>query len=58
MPRNTINFDTVRKIGLTLPGVEESTMWGLPALKIHGKLGLRPLSSLGRTSLARCSHGF
>jgi hypothetical protein len=38
MPRSTINFDTVRKIGLALPGVEESTAWGAPALKIHGKL--------------------
>jgi len=38
MPRSTINFDTVRKIGLTLPGVEESTAYGQPALKIHGKL--------------------
>ena len=38
MPRNAINFDTVRKIGLTLPGVEESTAYGSPALKVHGKL--------------------
>jgi hypothetical protein len=38
MPRSTINFDTVRSIGLTLPGVEESTAYGSPALKIHGKL--------------------
>lgn len=38
MPRNTINFDTVRNIGLALPGVEESTAYGQPALKIHGKL--------------------
>jgi hypothetical protein len=38
MPRNTINFDTVRNIGLALPGVQESTAYGLPALKIHGKL--------------------
>ncbi len=38
MTRNTINFDTVRKIGLALPGVEESTAYGQPALKIHGKL--------------------
>jgi len=38
MPRNTINFDTVRDIGLTLPGVEESTAYGAPALKVHGKL--------------------
>ena len=33
-----MNFDTVRKIGLTLPGVEESTCYGQPALKIDGKL--------------------
>ena len=33
-----INFDTVRDIALTLPGVEESTAYGVPALKIHGKL--------------------
>jgi hypothetical protein len=38
MPRSTINFDTVRKIGLTLLGVEESTAYGSPALKVHGKL--------------------
>jgi hypothetical protein len=38
MPRNTIDFGTVRNIGLTLPGVEESTAYGSPALKVHGKL--------------------
>jgi len=38
MPKGTINFDTVREIGLALPGVEESTTYGQPALKIHGKL--------------------
>lgn len=38
MPRSTIDFDTVRNIGLALPGVEESTAYGQPALKIHGKL--------------------
>src|SRR5580698_2654106 len=38
MPRSTIDFDTVRKIGLGLPGVEESTAHGSPALKVHGKL--------------------
>jgi len=38
MPTGTINFDTVRKIGLALPGVEESTAYGSPALKFHGKL--------------------
>ena len=38
MPRSTINFDTVRNIGLTLPGVEGSTAYGFPALKVRGKL--------------------
>ena len=36
--RSTINFDTVRKIGLALPNVEESTAFGAPALKVRGKL--------------------
>jgi hypothetical protein len=35
---STTDFDTVRKIGLGLPGVAASTAWGAPALKIHGKL--------------------
>jgi hypothetical protein len=38
MPRSTIDFDTVRKVGLALPGVEESTAYGAPALKVRGKL--------------------
>ena len=38
MPRSTIDFETVRKIGLTLPGVEESTAYGAPALKVGGKV--------------------
>jgi hypothetical protein len=38
MPRSTIDFNTVRKIGLRLPGVEESTSYGFPALKVQGKL--------------------
>ena len=38
MPRSTIDFDTVRNIGLALPGVEESTAYGFPALKVQGKL--------------------
>jgi hypothetical protein len=33
-----IDFDVVRKIGLALPGVEASTAYGSPALKIRGKL--------------------
>ena len=38
MPRSTINFGTVRNVGLALPGVKEGTTYGQPALKIHGKL--------------------
>jgi len=32
------NFDAVRKIGLGLPGVEEATAYGAPALKVKGNL--------------------
>jgi hypothetical protein len=35
---STIDFHTVRKIGLALPGVEASTAYGAPALKFRGKL--------------------
>jgi hypothetical protein len=38
MPKSTISFDTVRKIGLALPAVEASTAYGSPALKARGKL--------------------
>lgn len=36
--KGTADFDTVRKIGLEFPGVEPSTMYGAPALKVRGKL--------------------
>jgi len=38
MPRRATGFDVVRAIGLELPDVEESTMYGAPALKVRGKL--------------------
>ena len=38
MPRSTIDFETVQKIGLALPGVEASTAYRAPALKVRGKL--------------------
>jgi len=38
LPKSTVTFDTVRNIGLALPGVEESTAYGSLALKVHGKL--------------------
>lgn len=31
-------FDRVRKFGLTLPDVEESTTFGMPTLKVRGKM--------------------
>jgi hypothetical protein len=38
MARARDPFQVVRTIGLELPGVEESTMYGAPALKVRGKL--------------------
>jgi hypothetical protein len=33
-----ITFDEVRRIAAELRGVEEGTAWGVPALKLRGKL--------------------
>jgi hypothetical protein len=39
MPKKSaIGFDTVREIGRALPGVEEGTTYGSPALKVHGQM--------------------
>lgn len=38
MPRKALDFDAVRKISLAFAGVEESTLHGVAALKVHGKL--------------------
>ena len=37
-PKATVDFDTVLKIGLAMPGVEEGKAYGAPALKLHGQL--------------------
>ena len=37
MPKRKIDFSTVRDIALTFQGVEESTSYGAPALKVHGQ---------------------
>jgi hypothetical protein len=39
-PRKTepVTFETVRRLALSLPGVEEGTTYGSPALKVNGKL--------------------
>ncbi|MGH9175523.1 MAG: MmcQ/YjbR family DNA-binding protein [Vicinamibacterales bacterium] len=33
-----MSFDTVRDMGLALPGVEDGTTYGSPALKVRGKM--------------------
>ncbi len=33
-----VTFDTVREVARSLPGIEESTSYGTPALKVKGKL--------------------
>lgn len=38
MVKRTVNFDIVRRIGQAFPGVEESTCFGQPALKIGGRM--------------------
>jgi hypothetical protein len=38
MPKPTIDFETVREIGLGLPNVHAATAFGVPALKIRGEL--------------------
>lgn len=38
MPKTGVTFDTVKKIALAMPGVEESTAYGSPALKVNGKM--------------------
>jgi hypothetical protein len=38
MPKRKVTFDAVRQIALGLPGAEESTAYGSPVFKIHGKI--------------------
>jgi len=33
-----VTFEVVRKVACALPAVEEGTAWGVPALKLHGRL--------------------
>lgn len=34
----TLNFEAVRKLGLSLPDVVDATTYGAPALKLHGRM--------------------
>ncbi len=36
-----VTYDTVRRVALTLPAVQEGTSYGTPALKVKGKLFVR-----------------
>jgi hypothetical protein len=39
--RSRVTYDTVRRLALAFPNVEESTSYGTPALKVKGKLFVR-----------------
>jgi hypothetical protein len=41
MASKRCTYETVREIGRALPGIEESTSYGTPALKVKGKLLVR-----------------
>ena len=41
MPKTGVTYDTVRRLALALPNVEEATSYGTPALKVSGKLFVR-----------------
>ena len=38
MKRRGVTFETVRRVGAALPGVAESTAYGMPALKVGREL--------------------
>jgi hypothetical protein len=38
MAKSKVSFDTVRKLGLALDGVEETTSYGKAALRVGGKM--------------------
>jgi hypothetical protein len=37
MAKRVVTFETVVELGLRLPGVEEATSYGTPALKVRGR---------------------
>ncbi|HZC22106.1 MAG TPA: MmcQ/YjbR family DNA-binding protein [Candidatus Binatia bacterium] len=41
MRKAGVSYDTVRRLALALPDVEESTSYGTPALKVAGQLFVR-----------------
>lgn len=47
-----VSYDTARELALALPGVDEATSYGTPALKVKGKLIAR-LKEDGETLVVR-----
>lgn len=41
MKKQLVTYDTVRRVALALPAVQEATSYGTPALKVKGKLLVR-----------------
>jgi len=41
MKHTPVTYETIRRLGLTLPNVEESTSYGTPALKVNKQLFVR-----------------
>lgn len=50
------DLEDVREIGLSLPGVQESTSYGTPSLKVGGKRGkmIARIKEDGETLVVRC----
>jgi hypothetical protein len=51
-----VTFETVRRLAIGLPGVEEGTSYGTPALKVKGKLFVR-LHDSGDSLVVRIDPG-
>ena len=47
-----VTFDQIRELALKLPGVEDGTSYGTPALKVNGKL-LARLKEDGQSAVFR-----
>jgi hypothetical protein len=41
MKPQPVTYDTIRRLALTLPNVQEGSSYGTPALKVSGKLFVR-----------------
>ena|SRR5215831_16982764 len=50
-----VTFETVRELALALPGVEEGTSYGTPAIPVRGRF-LARLSEDGETLVVKCDY--